>query len=108
MTIIQSKLNTRSADFAANTAAMAVRVDDLRSTLDVIARGGGTAACERHVGRGKLLARQRIRALLDPGSPFLEFSALAAHQVYGEDVPAAGIITGIGRVSGLELSDYRK
>ena len=102
MTIIQSKLNTRSTEFAANTAAMAARVDDLRSTLDVIARGGGIAACERHVGRGKLLVRQRIRALLDPGSPFLEFSALAAHQVYGEDVPAAGIITGIGRVSGLE------
>ena len=98
MTIIQSKLNTRSTEFAANTAAMAARVDDLRSTLDVIARGGGIAACERHVGRGKLLVRQRIRALLDPGSPFLEFSALAAHQVYGEDVPAAGIITGIGSV----------
>ncbi|MDE0841432.1 MAG: methylcrotonoyl-CoA carboxylase [Porticoccaceae bacterium] len=102
MAIIQSKLNTHSADFVANSAAMQTRVDDLRSTLERISCGGGSAACERHIARGKLLPRQRVQALLDPGSPFLEFSALAAHNVYGEDVAAAGIITGIGRVSGLE------
>jgi len=67
-----------------------------------IHQGGGSKACERHTSRGKLLPRERVQGLLDPGSPFLELSALAAHNVYGEDVPAAGIITGIGRVSGQE------
>jgi 3-methylcrotonyl-CoA carboxylase beta subunit len=102
MTIIKSNINIKSAEFATNAKAMQVQVDDLKTTLANITRGGGTKACERHVSRGKLLPRERVQGLLDPGSPFLELSALAAHDVYGEDVPAAGIITGIGRVSGQE------
>ena len=102
MTIIKSNINIKSADFATNAKAMQVQVDDLKTTLANISRGGGAKACERHVSRGKLLPRERVQGLLDPGSPFLELSALAAHDVYGEDVPAAGIITGIGRVSGQE------
>jgi len=102
MATIKSKINPNSADFAANAAAMQAQVDDLHGTLDRVRQGGGSKACERHTSRGKLLPRERVQGLLDPGSPFLELSALAAHNVYGEDVPAAGIITGIGRVSGQE------
>ena len=102
MSIINSKINTKSAEFSNNVSAMQVQVDDLKSTLAHIAQGGGAKSCERHISRGKLLPRERVEGLLDPGSPFLELSALAAHDVYGEEVPAAGIITGIGRVSGQE------
>ena len=102
MSIINSKINSNSTEFAANAKVMQARVDNLKSTLAHIAKGGGTKACDRHVSRGKLLPRERVQGLLDPGSPFLELSALAAHDVYGEEVPAAGIITGIGRVSGQE------
>ena len=102
MATIKSKINPNSADFAANAAAMQAQVDDLHRALDRVRQGGGSKACERHTSRGKLLPRERVQGLLDPGSPFLELSALAAHNVYGEDVPAAGIITGIGRVSGQE------
>ena len=102
MATIKSKINPNSADFAANAAAMQAQVDDLHGTLDRVRQGGGSKACERHTSRGKLLPRERVQGLLDPGSPFLELSALAAHNVYGEDVPAAGIITGIGRVIGQE------
>ena len=102
MATIKSKINPNSADFAANAAAMQAQVDDLHGTLDRVRQGGGSKACERHTSRGKLLPRERVQGLLDPGSPFLELYALAAHNVYGEDVPAAGIITGIGRVSGQE------
>ena len=102
MSIINSKINTKSAEFSNNVSAMQVQVDDLKSTLAHVAQGGGAKSCERHISRGKLLPRERVEGLLDPGSPFLELSALAAHDVYGEEVPAAGIITGIGRVSGQE------
>ena len=102
MSIINSKINTKSAEFSNNVSAMQVQVDDLKSTLAHIAQGGGAKSCERHISRGKLLPRERVEGLLDPGSPFLELSALAAHDVYGEEVPAAGIITGIGCVSGQE------
>ena len=102
MSIINSKINTKSAEFSNNVSAMQVQVDDLKSTLAHIAQGGGAKSCERHISRGKLLPRERVEGLLDPGSPFLELSALAAHDVYGEEVPAAGIITGIGHVSGQE------
>ena len=77
-------------------------VDDLRATIDRIREGGGTAARERHAARGKMLPRERIRALLDSASPFLEFSQLAGHGLYGDPVPAGGIVTGIGRISGRE------
>jgi 3-methylcrotonyl-CoA carboxylase beta subunit len=102
MPIIKTKINNKSADFIANAAAMQAQVEDLNNTLAGIRQGGGEKACARHMARGKLLPRERVQALLDPGSPFLELSALAAHEVYAESVPAAGIITGIGRVSGQE------
>ena len=104
---IESKLNPRSEDFKANAAAMQAIVDDLRDKVEKIAAGGGDAACAKHVARGKLLPRDRVQMLLDPGTPFLEFSQMAAYAMYqdakGVDAaPAAGIITGIGRVSGQE------
>jgi 3-methylcrotonyl-CoA carboxylase beta subunit len=102
MAQIVSKIDIRTKEFADNRAAMQPLVDDLRLTLQRNAEGGSAAARDKHTRSGKLLARERITALLDPGSPFLELSALAAQGVYGEDLPAAGLITGIGRVSGRE------
>src|SRR5271169_83903 len=102
MSKIASKIDARSPEFAANRAAMQPLVDDLRATLQRNALGGSTAARAKHIKAGKLLARERIDSLLDPGSPFLELSPLAAHGVYGVDLPGAGLITGIGRVSGRE------
>jgi 3-methylcrotonyl-CoA carboxylase beta subunit len=102
MAQIVSKIDIRSKEFADNRAAMQPLVDDLRATLQRNAAGGSAAARDKHTRAGKLLARERITALLDPGSPFLELSALAAHGVYGEDLPGAGLVTGIGRVSGRE------
>lgn len=99
---LKLKVETTSPDFAANKAAMEALVADLKSKLAAIEQGGGEKARARHTERGKLLPRERIDGLLDPGSPFLELSALAAHGVYDDDVPAAGIITGIGRVAGQE------
>uniref|UniRef100_A0A667ZTE0 methylcrotonoyl-CoA carboxylase n=1 Tax=Myripristis murdjan TaxID=586833 RepID=A0A667ZTE0_9TELE len=82
---------------------MQVLVDELKSRTEKIKLGGGEKARKLHTSRGKLLPRERIDRLLDPGTPFLEFSQFAAHQLYGKDeVPAGGIITGIGRVSGVE------
>src|SRR5438477_2629986 len=100
MARIASKIEPRSPEFAGNRAAMQTLVDDLRATLRRNAAGGSAAACDKHVKAGKLLARERIDQLLDSGSPFLELSALAAQGVYGEELPGAGLITGIGRVSG--------
>ncbi|HDC4325026.1 TPA: methylcrotonoyl-CoA carboxylase, partial [Aeromonas hydrophila] len=100
MSRIHSRLDTASPDYEANRAAMQVLVDDLNARLEEIALGGGAANNARHQARSKLLPRERINQLLDPGSPFLELSALAGWQVYDEPVPAAGLITGIGRVSG--------
>src|SRR5277367_334404 len=102
MARIVSKIDSRSKEFADNRAAMQPLVDDLRATLQRNAAGGSKAARDKHTKAGKLLARERISALLDPGSPFLELSALAAQGVYSEELPAAGLITGIGRVSGRE------
>jgi 3-methylcrotonyl-CoA carboxylase beta subunit len=102
MAQIVSKIDVRSQEFADNRAAMQPLVEDLRATLQRNAAGGSAAARDKHSKSGKLLARERIAALLDPGSPFLELSALAAHGVYGEELPGAGLITGIGRVSGRE------
>ncbi len=102
MGIIKSKINARGEDFSNNAVHMQALVDDLRGKLEAIKLGGGKAYQDRHKSRGKLLPRERINALLDPGSPFLEFSQLAAYNVYDEEVPAAGIITGIGRVAGQE------
>src|SRR5580692_4023002 len=102
MPIIDSAIDTRSDEFRANAAAMTGLVAELRETVDAIRQGGGEAARERHLSRGKLLPRDRIRTLIDPLSPFLEVGQLAAHGMYGGEVPSAGIITGIGRVSGRE------
>ncbi|HBK04589.1 MAG TPA: methylcrotonoyl-CoA carboxylase, partial [Acetobacteraceae bacterium] len=100
--MLRSNLNTRSDEFAANAAAMGALVADLREKVATVAQGGGATARDRHTARGKLLPRDRVAALIDPGSPFLEFSQLAAYGLYGGDVPAAGLVTGIGRVSGKE------
>jgi len=99
---LTSELDPRSEPFRANDNAMATLVADLRAKTARVAEGGGEAARKRHLSRGKLLPRERVEALLDPGTPFLEFSQLAAHGMYGDEVPAAGIITGIGRISGRE------
>ncbi len=102
MTVIVSTADPRSPAFRANAARMAAEVAALRATVERIREGGGPTARQRHLDRGKLLPRERIRVLLDPASPFLEFSQLAAEGMYGEAVPAAGLITGIGRVAGRE------
>jgi len=102
MSILRSTLDPGSESFAANTAAMAALVADLETTIAATEQGGGKVAREKHLARNKLLPRERVRALIDPGSPFLELSQLAAHGLYGGEVPCAGIISGIGRVSGRE------
>jgi len=100
MAVIKSKLKTSSAEFKAAAEAMRGQVAELNERLAVVRQGGGGDARKRHQGRGKLLPRERVAALVDPGTPFLELSALAAWEVYPEPVPAAGLITGVGRVSG--------
>ena len=102
MNVIKSKIHTRSEQFRQNQAAMDALVTDLRQQVGRAREGGGEKARTRHLARGKLLPRDRVRALLDPGSPFLELSQLAAYDMYGGEVPSAGIITGIGRISGRE------
>ena len=97
---LATNIDTKSDGFKANAAAMQASVAELRAACDAVRDGGGAAARAKHEARGKLLPRERIRTLLDPGSPFLEFSQLAAHGMYGGDVAAAGIVTGIGRVAG--------
>ena len=102
MTIIKTAINPQSAEFKTNAAAMRALVDDLNNKVAAIARGGDDKAREKHTSRGKLLPRDRIKHLCDPGSRFLELSQLAAWGMYDNAVPAAGIITGIGRVAGRE------
>jgi 3-methylcrotonyl-CoA carboxylase beta subunit len=102
MPVLKTSLDTRSESFRANHAALAAVVDDLTARVARIREGGGEEARRRHLARGKLLPRDRVRALIDPDAPFLEFSQLAAYGMYGEEIPAAGIITGIGPVMGQE------
>ena len=102
MTVLQTSLNTRSSDFDRNRANNEALVQDLREKVATVSRGGGDRARDKHLGRGKLLVRDRIRSLLDPGAPFLELSQLAAHGMHDNEVACAGIVTGIGRVSGQE------
>ena len=102
MTVLRSAANPGSDEFRANQEANEALVEDLRGQLQRVAAGGGERARERHTGRGKLLPRARVDRLLDPAAPFLEMSALAAHGLYDDEAPGAGIITGIGRVSGRE------
>ncbi|WP_066273277.1 carboxyl transferase domain-containing protein [Hydrogenophaga palleronii] len=107
MPILETQLNARSADFQANAQAMQAVVDDLKAQIHKAALGGGEAARAKHTARGKLLPRDRVQMLLDPGTPFLELSPLAALNMYpdrdGTDsAPCAGVIAGIGRVSGVD------
>jgi 3-methylcrotonyl-CoA carboxylase beta subunit len=102
MTLLRSHANPASEEFQANLSANTALVEDLNAQLERVRGGGGERARERHIGRGKLLPRERVDRLLDPGAPFLELSALAAHGLYDDEAPGAGIITGIGRVSGRE------
>jgi len=98
-----SKINPDSAEFRANREAMEALVKDLREKVSKIAEGGPERARKKHLDRGKLLPRERVERLLDPGTPFLELSQLAAYGMYDDQVPSSGIITGIGRVSGREV-----
>ncbi|WP_313132115.1 carboxyl transferase domain-containing protein [Stutzerimonas nitrititolerans] len=102
MAILHTQINPRSPEFATNSAAMLEQVENLRALLARVSEGGGEVAQQRHVARGKLLVRERIDALLDSGSAFLEIAPLAAYEVYGEGVAAAGVVAGIGRVEGIE------
>jgi 3-methylcrotonyl-CoA carboxylase beta subunit len=102
MTVLSSQIDLRSAEFRANQQAMQASIADLRAKVAKVSEGGGPAAAARHTSRGKLLPRDRLSKLLDTGAPFLEFSQLAASGMYGDEVAAAGLITGIGRVSGQE------
>jgi 3-methylcrotonyl-CoA carboxylase beta subunit len=103
MPVLRSHVDPRSADFQSNAAHLEGLVAELKGRLSRAAEGGGEKARARHTERGKLLPRERIRALLDPGSPFLELSPLAADGMYDDAAPGAGIVTGIGRVNGLEV-----
>ena len=102
MPVIESAIRARSKDFRANAAAMRALVDDLQAKVGQVKLGGGERSRARHLERGKLLPRDRVHGLIDPGAPFLEFSQLAAYGMYGDEAPGAGIVTGIGRVSGVE------
>ncbi|TMH60355.1 MAG: methylcrotonoyl-CoA carboxylase, partial [Betaproteobacteria bacterium] len=99
MPVIETRLDINDATFVRNRDALAALVADLRTRVAEIEQGGGETARARHSGRGKLLPRDRVRALLDPGTPFLELSQLAAYGMYDDNIAAAGIITGIGRVA---------
>ncbi|MCB2080711.1 MAG: methylcrotonoyl-CoA carboxylase, partial [Novosphingobium sp.] len=99
---LTSTIQPGSDEFAANAAAMGALVSDLQAKRAEAAAGGSEKARERHVSRGKLLPRERVMRLLDPGSPFLEIAPLAALGLYSGDIHAAGMIAGIGRVSGRE------
>ena len=102
MPLLQTQLNARSADFQANALAMRALVDDLNLQTTQVALGGGEVARAKHTARGKLLPRERVHLLLDPGTPFLELAPLAALGLYNNDAPGAGLIAGIGRVSGVD------
>jgi len=102
MSILRSEIDLQSQTSAENAAAMRALVADLKQKLQVVSGGGGEVARNRHTSRGKMLARQRVDLLVDPGTAFLELSPLAAYGLYGGDVHSASIVTGIGRVAGRE------
>jgi acetyl-CoA carboxylase carboxyltransferase component len=101
--VLESHVDRSSAEFSENRESMAALVADLRSRLEAARAGGGAAALKRHRDQGKRTARERIERLLDPGSPFLEIGALAAHGMYDDAAPSAGLVTGIARVRGREV-----
>jgi 3-methylcrotonyl-CoA carboxylase beta subunit len=103
MSVIESRISNRSADFLQNCESMQALVDDLDARVAGIAEGGGERARAKHLGRDKLLPRERVNRLVDPGSPFLEIGQFAGYEMYGDDnIAAGGLIAGIGRVNGLE------
>ncbi len=103
MTILNSGVDTSDKNYKANTKAMNALLDELHDKSAAAALGGPKRARDKHIARGKLLPRQRVEHLLDPGTPFLELSALAANGMYGDDINGAGLITGIGRIEGREV-----
>ena len=102
MAVLKSNINTRSDGFKEIVAHMEALLEDVKEKVDAVKLGGGKRSQDRHVARGKLLPRDRVRNLLDPGAPFLELSQLACHEMYGGDIPGGGIITGVGRIMGNE------
>ncbi len=102
MSVIEDSLDRRAPAFAANRAALEARVAELNARVAAIVEGGGATARARHEARGKLFVRDRIRLLIDRGTPFLELGQLAANGLYGDEVPSAGLVTGIGRIEGRE------
>ena len=102
MSVLRSEINARSAEFKSNSERMVALVEELKEKVALVSLGGDAEARERHLKRGKLLPRERVRSLLDPGSPFLEIGQLAAWGMYTGDVHSASMICGIGRVSGRE------
>ena len=103
MPAFKTNIDLHSADYHRNVERMSGLVGDLQEKMEKTSIGGSEEARKKHIERGKLLPRERVNLVLDSGSPFLEFSQLAAHEMYDDDVPAAGIITGIGRVAGKEV-----
>ena len=103
MAILDSPVDTKSLEFRANAAQMRALVEELKRRRAAAALGGPARARERHVARGKLLPRERVLRLIDPGSPFLELSPLAANGMYEDAIHGAGLITGIGRIEGREI-----
>jgi 3-methylcrotonyl-CoA carboxylase beta subunit len=102
MTVIETRIDRASPEFAANDAANRQLAQDLGALIAKVRAGGSAAARSQHEGRGKLFVRDRVDRLLDPGSPFLEIGQLAGHELYDDWLPSAGIVAGIGRVAGLE------
>src|SRR4051794_1045824 len=103
MDVLASQVRTDSAEFQSNRSRMTELVADLRRRIETVREGGGARQAERHRALGKMVVRDRIARLIDPGTPFLELSALAASGMYDDGAPAAGIVTGIGRVNGHEV-----
>ena len=99
---LHSSIDPASSDFTRNAEVMRVLVAELRDKLSLVAGGGGEVSRARHTSRGKMLARQRVDLLVDPGTAFLELSPLAAYGLYGGDVHSASVVTGVGRISGRE------
>ena len=99
---LHSTIDPKSSEFARNADVMRAHVTELREKLNQVAGGGGKVSRARHTSRGKMLARDRVDLLIDPGTAFLELSPLAAHGLYGGDVHSASVITGVGRISGRE------
>src|SRR5690554_4184934 len=102
MAVLESRLSPQSAAFASNRSAMLEIVEAFKERQASARAGGGAEAAEKHKSRGKLLARERIQALIDPGTEFLEFSSLAATEMYDGVAPSAGVVTGLGIVKGRE------